>query len=385
MYLIAQDNRLWIWPEASYINLVYAILIIAVGFIGYLIVNIFFMAGKTKERNWSVIEAFARRNKLSGKEIKILKIFFEQLPVTSQESLDFAFEKAEFKNQLHRFLLKFPDLDAEWKVRIIDKLFPRKDHLIEIKSLYDLYEGENCGLEVNDIHYLVRIVKKTQKELLLSATEWIPDAKLVNQAVKLYAYRPDIGGFLLSGTIRAIVKSGMIFTHDGKVEQKGDSHLMTVMEIPVELSSWTMKREKIVIEKEEKPVIKKALPQEQEFIDLDEIEENKPVEENVPDEPDEKIIESRVDVKLDAITDRISDRALLFSISRGMPSELWKHEVWELKMVLPGDREFKCRGNIIKTSSSNKYIFKYIDATGEMQKNLFQMIKENNPVRERLL
>jgi hypothetical protein len=268
-----------------------------------------------------------------------------------------------FKNRLYDFLEGRGDAAERQKARILDKLFTRiPPEYREITKPGDLREGETAELEIDSERkkerHLAAVVEVMANELAFHVAGWNPPAGTEGRDVKVYVYRPGEGGFVLEGKAGRTGKNSLFYQHTGRIRNLEDYHLMALKKLPVKFISW--------------PVVK---------------EEGEGLEESA-----EKHIENIV---IHGTTEKISDRAFLFQFKDEDDRAKYhgnKTRIWQIHLNLPveeeKEHEFTCRGRILAKEATREekkvFLFKYIDCTQDDRKALYDFIKNNSPVREKL-
>lgn len=264
--------------------------------------------------------------------------FFAGLKAVEQEEV--LSSQRSFARRLQHYLAAHPNITGNDRVEIFDKVLPGATSRIEVKEVADLREGELCAVDINKKSYLATIMKKKDNQVLLT----LIDRVALNPAVaQLYAYRPQLGGYLIPGSILKVNGLSIIFKHEGQIEFRGDQHLMTVASLAFSLSRWPH------------PEL---------------------------DEPDETADEKAplVDV-FTGTTDRISDRAISMRFDSEPPAWILKRqEFWELNLELP-DSPLVCRIRIT-AYRSGMWLMRPVDLDGAERNRLFAFISAHEPVRE---
>ena len=333
------DNRIIILPFGDIWTLV------GIGaFIVFLVLLYFLAYRYTKKREvkstrWRILLNFLLRHDLVTKEVEDVRKFYQSLNAQTQEEIITSTRR--FHRLLDDYLSGKSELGVEEKVNILEKLFPSSDRFEEVKEPMDLMTGESCAVVAQEDKFMGSVVKKSADELMISIDEFVPLMLKKESPVGVYVYRPHIGGFLISGTIRELGPDFIIFKFNGNVEQKSGHHLMADMETQAVFLPWPMP------------------------------------------EPGEKSASHEIK----AVTSIFSDRAIVFTAinEEDIHYYLNRHEIWSLNTKLPGGYVFTCRG-IISPSKlfEKKFIFKFLDASETARNVLFIDIKEHNPVTERI-
>lgn len=345
--------KYWQWPKFTYVDLLLLLVFIVILLLIFFILKIDYRRQIRREKRWFNILHFANEKRLSPGQIAALRSFFFNLPTITQKSL--LNNKGFFRSSLYNFLEHKIELSSELKVQLLEKLFTEpgtQDNQLEIRTLRDLKEGELCSIEFKEEHHLGNIVEIEDLKLLFSIPEFVPKDDLTETSVKVYVYRPDIGGFLLFGKIINARKESIAFKHNGVIKMIRDYHLMAFLEFSIKIMSWPIFSEKEIT-----------------------LGFNK--------------ISKKKNIVLHGVSEKISDRGLTFNFVNEEDKKAFKKSsvtTWEIHLALIDGYEFICRGKILapSESSSRHFIFKYVDASEEARKHLFMLIKMNNPVRENL-
>ncbi|MCX7632776.1 MAG: hypothetical protein N2Z22_05525, partial [Turneriella sp.] len=292
---------LLLWGEADHLRLPdfdprtlpYFFAFLAAVVIGFLFLHWRARRKAEKEALSNRFMQIVLHHNLSKKQYQAVLQFFRQLKEAQQNEI--LLSQKAFAQHLHDYLEKQPELSAADRVEIFDKLFPQSSGKIEIRSVADLRSGEFCALDWENRSCLATVLKvKGENQVLLSTHD--PISLPVGDA-RLYAYRPELGGFLLSGRILRTGRGSAIFEHSGAIEFRGDQHLMATVTLPVVLEKWP----KMPMEKANEPAAEDAVP-----------------------------------TVYYGETERISDRALTLRLKQAPTTrELNQQDFWELTLSLP--------------------------------------------------
>jgi hypothetical protein len=349
-----------VWPEFTGATATVLVAIIVVTMIAVVALAVYTQFMNKQERAWNELLRFAYQHRLTSNEVKILHNFFlkNQQTFSFQQNLSLLKDQEVFKEKFRDYLADNKIADSEKNVQILDKLFLPSSTTKEILSLNDVIIGESCSVHFTDSIQLGVIVKRTDQELLVRIPEWDAKGTVENEAVILYFYRPEMGGFLLAGNIRKFKKGSIVFKFDGTIEMKGDGHLMAKIQ-----RNGTLKPNEIDI------IPDMTIGQ------INSIDENgNPNDLGIPQK-----------VELSVQTELVSDQAILLRIKEYIiPGFLKKHDIWELTIPV-GEVELELHGRILKSKEGEqKYIFKFIHVTDEDRKILFEEIKKHNPVHAKI-
>lgn len=350
------DNRIIILPIADFWTYVGITIFFIVLILIFIFSYVYVKRSEIKDTRWSILLKFLLRHDLAVKEVEFIHEFYLSLEQQIQEEIITSTKR--FHHLLNEHLLKSSTLDAEEKVNILEKLFPAAERFEEIRTLLDVMTGEVCAVEAlspnpesetqspgqepeTGAKFMGAIVKKSPDELMISIDDFDPLVLGRNAPVGIYVYRPHIGGFLFHGTVRQPGPDFILFSFNGKIEQKSGHHLMAQIETPVLFKPWPMPA------------------------------------------PGEK----GYDHEISGNTYLFSDRALVFSPANEADIHFYlnRHEIWSVSAKLPGGYVFTCRGTIFPSKFYDKmFVFKFLDA-GETSRNiLFLDIKEHEPVSEHI-
>jgi hypothetical protein len=275
---------------------------------------------------------------LTKRQYSAVNEFFHSLKEAQQNEI--LLSQKALAHYLHQFLRQHKTLKASDKVEVFDKILPGMTSQIEVKTVEDLRTGEPCAIDIGQTSYLATILKTKDNQVLVSLAEKIV---LRLGPAKLYAYRPNLGGFLLSGAITRVNGMSAIFKHEGAIEFRGDQHLMSVVTLRLRLEPWP------------KPEVEADL------------------------EPGETPAETPY---LLAETERLSDRALAIRFIERPPDLILKRqEFWEMTLELPGE-PLICRVRIAAYKPPELWLARPVDLDEQGRRRLYKFISENKPVRE---
>lgn len=279
------------------------------------------------------------RRGLSKFQLNIANNFFSSLREAQKDEI-FLSPKS-LQTYLHQYLDSHPTLPAHDRTEIFDKLLPHNTSQIEIKSVSDLRVGEVVAIDVETKSYLATVLKIKDEMVLVSSSEK-RDLE-IGAKVKLYAYRPLLGSFLLEGEITKSTGQSVVFKHSGVIEFRGDQHLMSEVVLPFQLEAWPHPK-----------------------ADLEISENTKAVE------------------IFAGSTEKISDRGFVVTFAT-KPSDamLRRQEYWEITLALP-DEPLVCRVRIVPHQKASRWLMRPADLDETGRALLFKFISANTPVREHL-
>lgn len=373
------------WPKTAPIDIWVLILIIV--FVLALFILLLYYQKRNAARNqmWIMLRQHIKKRGLNPTEIRILKDFFNSL--SKKESADLFLNPLSFYRKLYKWFANTSGIDSHLEVRVLDKLFSTFFSTGPVSSISNLRSGEACSIELeNGSHHLGKIISAKKGEFFLS----VPDIEKghkkgfkINQKIHLYVFRPNHGVYRLHGLLSHLWKDGISFAFDGKISHQGIAHYMCIIELDCKLTPWPQKS---TIGKSEPKTTNESDSENKPISSMMDAS-NKPIDvENEFDNPEENDIES-IPIVIHGKTSRVSDRALIFySDEENSQTVINQSKVWELELKLPDGYLLKCKGKFVQAQAEqSKFLFKYLDISENSQKILFSMIKENKPVREKLL
>lgn len=366
------------WPEVGSTHITFGILFVFGVLLVFVVTRGIYLRAGRRDARWSVLIQYAMRHQVRGKDLKILRRFYDGL--TNDESLRVVDDRRYFHASLHDFLSSgrnISPLHMRDRVRMLDSLFPYANIQLDIKSIRDLQPGEICSLEFDSPEEprLCTILRRKNDAVWLSAPGWSPASMPDGDQAQIYIFRPDAGGFLIEGRILRAEKEAVLFGDIGQIQPYGDRHLMAAIEVPLTLIPW--------------PPIPAAPPQKMESEESQSPEASSPEAQSTPARV--------VPIQIQGTCKLVSDRALLFftedqssgdeGIGRGGRDLLEGQEVWEIDLVLPGGFAFRCRGIVLPSGQGGRgrWLFKYLDADESQRRAIFEEIKGAGPKRERLV
>lgn len=369
------------WPQFKLAAFIGTLVVLTLILIVYLMIRLRVAQQAQRDAAWLSLAAYGLKRKLSQLEMNLLRRFYDSL--SAEDRSQILHNKRVFHAKMHDFLVANRQVEPRARVQLMDRLFPEIDFQVEIKSLRDIQPGESCSVEFDGHRMLGWVVKKTDNELWISLPNWTPERTYIGDAAQIYFFRPNIGGFLVHGSLQRAGRNGLVFEKPERIEFYGDQHLMARLELPIRLTAWAPGGQgPVMVEIDEAPKTSGA---------QDTPAADARVESDSADEAGSSASADavhRVPLSLDGETDRISDRALIFVFARtaSQPERLIrKYEVWEADLTLPIGFRFKCRGRILPGSTPGRFIFRYLDASDLARRMLWEEIKSHGPEREQLV
>lgn len=339
----------YVWPQftSDKANIL-IFLFIGIAFVLFLMYYIGNQQLKSRV-NWNQLLKYAYSHKLNSVEIKIIEEFFKKKDLGIHGNINLVLDKRKFHSDLFDFLDKHDEVSREASVIILDKLFPENKSELDIKSLNEIVIGEPCSVDIGDELLLGYVLKKSVRELFISVRKF--PIEMINNPgeIRLYFYRPELGGYFLNGALRKVRENGFIFTWDGEINISGERHLMITFSLTFKLIPWEIKAKEI---------------------------ENTDVE--------KEIFGANC---ISGSTDKISSHAILMKFNEFSDLNLLKkYDLWDIEIELPGKGLITLEGKIAPSSSdSSKHIFKYINIHEEEKKTIMNFIMARNPVREEII
>lgn len=278
------------------------------------------------------------RRALTRTQLAAMQDFFHRLHEVEQNEI--MLSQKSLEHHLHQYLERHPELSATDRVEIFDKLLAGTTSQIEIKSVSDLRIGELCALDAGKTSWLTTMMKTKDDQVLLTSYDKAP---IPLGAGHIYAYRPGLGGFLLSGEITKVKDHSVIFRHNGHTDFRGDQHLMTSVAIAVKIERWP--HPELGIESE-------------------------------------KTGESAGIENFTGLTDKISDRALTVRFTPSPPDwMLARQDFWEMTLDMP-EKPIICRVKVARYQKTDLHFLRPIDLESAERNRLYKFIAAHNPVRE---
>lgn len=369
----------WIFPKFDTIYIFYILLMGLAAFIYVKFMNYLQNKQASVVNHWVEFQRYAIARKCNQVELNILHSFYDHLNDDEREMYLLPENRNKLKNALYRYFLKSTANTTEKEVNLFDKLFRSGvEFKKEILSLNDLTIGEVAALEADGREELTYVMQKTSDELLLSAKGISKDLLVPGKEAKLYVFRPSSGGYLLDGKVIRTNESGVIFHFNGKIERKGESHLMLLDKMSITVSPWPPPEQKKDLELDKNKLM----------LSEENIDKQLEVLKRIAKDQKENN-EKRFDIKDTAkpfitLSERLSDRGILFTFPSGISSEIWKHQdLWEVSFSFEKGPEFHVRAKMMPTKQKSElFLLRFVDADEAMRKSLYEEIRKRGGVRE---
>lgn len=369
----------WIFPKFDTIYIFYILLMGLAAFIYVKFMNYLQNKQASVVNHWVEFQRYAIARKCNQVELNILHSFYDHLNDDEREMYLLPENRNKLKNALYRYFLKSTANTTEKEVNLFDKLFRSGvEFKKEILSLNDLTIGEVAALEADGREELTYVMQKTSDELLLSAKGISKDLLVPGKEAKLYVFRPSSGGYLLDGKVIRTNESGVVFHFNGKIERKGESHLMLLDKMSITVSPWPPPEQKKDLELDKNKLM----------LSEENIDKQLEVLKRIAKDQKENN-EKRFDIKDTAkpfitLSERLSDRGILFIFPIGISSEIWKYQdLWEVSFSFEKGPEFHIRAKMMPTKQkSDLYLLRFVDADETMRKSLYEEIRKRGGVRE---
>lgn len=369
----------WIFPKFDTIYIFYIALMGLAAFIYVKFMNYLQNKQASVVNHWVEFQRYAIARKCNQVELNILRDFYEHLNEEEREVYLLPENRNKLKNALYRYFLKSNTNTTEKEVDLFDKLFRSGvEFKKEILSLNDLTIGEVAALEADGREELTYVMQKTADELLLSVKGISKDLLVSGKSAKLYVFRPSSGGYLLDGTVVKTNESGLIFHFNGKIERKGESHLMLLDKISITVSPWPPPEQKKDLELDKNKLL----------LSEENIDKQLEVLKRIAKDQKENN-EKRFDMKETAkpfitLSERLSDRGVLYTFPAGISAEIWKHQdLWEVSFSFDNGPDFHIRAKMMPTKQkSDLYLLRFVDADEATRKSLYEEIRKRGGVRE---
>ncbi|MCG6143073.1 hypothetical protein [Leptospira bandrabouensis] len=378
MNFIAQV--VWIFPKFDTIYLFYIFLMGVAAFIYVKVMNYIQNKQTSVVNHWVEFQRFAVARKCNQVELNILHAFYDHLSEEEREIYLLPENRNKLKNALYRYFLKSNANTTEKEVDLFDKLFRSGvEFKKEILSLNELTIGEVAALEADGREELTYVMQKTTDELLLSVKGLSKDLLVPGKEAKLYVFRPSSGGYLLEGKVVRTNESGVIFHFNGKIERKGESHLMLTDKVSITVSPWPPPDEK----KQVLELDKNKLLLTEENIDK-QLEVLKRIAKDQKENNEKRFDIKETPRPFITLSERLSDRGILFSFPPGTSSEIWKQQdLWEVSFSFENGPMFHIRAKMMPTKQkSDLYLLRYVDADETVRKTLYEEIRKRGGIRE---
>lgn len=312
-------------------------------FLAAVVLGLIFLQWRLQRKRalWALSNRFMQvilNRGLTKAQHAITERFFQELKPAEQEEV--LTSQRALARRLQEFLGAHPAISGNDRVEIFDKILPGATSRIEIKDIDDLREGELCAIDVGRQSHLATAMKKKDGQVLLTLIDKIV---LRPGEAQLYAYRPQLGGYLIPGGILKVNGPSVIFKHEGAIEFRGDQHLMTIVPLGFSITAWPHPE-----------------------LDVTESAESEP-----PPVPE----------VFSGMTDRTSDRAISVKFQNEPPPWIMKRqEFWELTLELP-EKPIECRIRITPYRAG-MWLLRPVDLDGAERQRLYRFIAEHEPVRE---
>ncbi|MCE9500105.1 MAG: hypothetical protein K8R21_06360 [Leptospira sp.] len=382
LIFLGQEKPILKMPEGSFITLFIAIAIIVIATVAFFVVNNIIQKSKVKDIQWDRVLAFILKKGFSQKEVSVLEDFFGTLSGAEKESFNPVINKKLCYSMLYGYLVNNERVPADMRVQVMSKLFFERQTDFEPKTTMDLHTGEACSLEMTSKNIFTVIMKQTASKLLLKNNKQMPEENNLSIPVSVYAFRNGFGGFALLGNIIAVVKEGIVFDHNGKIEARGEQHQMTSIELPFELRTSIIS----IRDSGHNPAKGGAASISDTINELDELLGKRPapkIEKTTESVPAPKHT-FKEELKSYGMTEKISDRGLIFRFVSAPPEDLMKrNEIWEISLKLPNGFTFVCRGVIVQAGArQGAYLFKYTEISETAKKIIIGQIRDLGAERE---
>jgi hypothetical protein len=402
--ILASD--ILVMPKVGQEDIIYFFVILVLGGITYYLIK--HLAYKQKlqssSKGFSQSEALIRR--LTPAESKVIKLFVSRLKPELREKLLLTGNWLLVKQELYHFLISSKKLQPEIAVRIFDKIYLKKPLPHEFTEK-DIIIGEIAALILPGGEELVRIVRKTDQDILLSAVQSDLGTGVKKISTKLYLYRPHQGGFYLPGEIIGILNDAIIFHITGKIEHAGHAHLMLTNRFPAHISSWPEIPDSSpgTNEWEDHPLLEPDPEAEEVESEIEKLQEEiqkrfykdskkdpkvaKLPMENITRESNraqenQRDLRLRKNIHFDCDATKLSDRGIVFELPEGMEPDFWKRsEFWMIRFHSPRGREMNIRGKILLSSErGSRFLFRFMDLDEGTRLQIYNEIKDRGGVRE---
>ncbi|MDF3820686.1 hypothetical protein P3G55_12285 [Leptospira sp. 96542] len=372
-------ETVWIFPKFDSIYLFYILLMALAAFVYVRVMNFLQNKQLSVVNYWVDFQKFALARKCNQHEMNILKSFYEGLNGDEREVYLLPENRAKLKNALYRYFLTSNENPTEKEVDLFDKLFRSgSEFKKEILGLNDLIVGEVAALEADGREELTYVMQKTKDELLLSSKGLSKENLLPGKSVKLYVFRPSSGGYLLGGSIQKSNENGVIFLYNGQIERKGESHLMLLDKIQLNISPWPPTDDAAEIQLDRNKLLYSEENIDKQLDVLRRVAKEQKGQNQKPFELRE------VTKPFTTFSERLSDRGILFSLPVGISQEIWKHQdLWEVHFTIPNGPSFDLRAKMMPTKQkSDLFLLRFIEANEVVRKSLYEEIRKLGGVRE---
>jgi hypothetical protein len=326
------DQVSWVWPEftSSTVNWLIGILILGISI--WVFTNLVYRRAIRENFLKQSFLDFGRKKHLHPDELKLIEAFFSNLIWKKYSAEEVIWDKSLFHTLLTDFFLAHKLPSEETHVKILDKLFPNMKETKEILSLNDIVEGEPCAIEYENSHILGKAIRVKNNSLFVSTKDNLTEIIASGKECKIYFYRYILGGYLVYATAYSVHPTGIQFDYTGKIESKGDEHIMAFIEVPVTISEW--------------PV-------------------------------------GIMDHKIVTTSNRVSDRAISVDVELfNDMDELLNSEIVSIKVDFDIDFTLETKARIRKSRTENRLTLKLVGLEEEDKGKLQALIKKKGAVRE---
>ncbi|MCZ8344348.1 MAG: hypothetical protein O9301_15045 [Leptospira sp.] len=375
--------QVWIFPKFEMIYFFYVFLMLVAAFLYVQVMNYLQNKQGKVVNYWGEFQRYARARKCTQAELNILKSFYDTLTEDERELYLFAENRNKLKNALYRYFLNSTENPTEKEVNLFDKLFRSGvEFKKEILSLNDLIVGEVASLEADERGELTYVMQKTTEDLLLSVKGLSPDLLVPGKKAKLYVFRPSSGGYLIGGVISKSGKNGLIFHYDGTIERKGESHLMLVKKISLTISPWPPEdanKQNVVLDKNKILLSEENIDKQLDLL--------RRIAKDQKENNQKKFEFKEMPQPFVTMSERLSDRGLIFVLPPSISSEIWKlQDLWEIQFKIPGGGSYSLHGKMMPVKNrSEMYLIRYVAVDEQTTKQLYEEIRKAGGIRESLI
>lgn len=230
------EKIILIWPEHTI-----PYILITLGIILFVVLLVFLFlrtysgrSGKIEEL-WRNIHKFAMMQRLSSHELELLRIFFDSVPLKTQEQI------ATHKKALESGLLHFFDTvreDPRVRVHLLGSLFARKLQNNEVQGIADLIPGEYVTVETGDVTIFGTVEEKDEFDVDIYCKPGECDRLDKNGPAVVYLYRHAMGGYMLNGEVVSKGNDRIKFRFNGQIDFFGEVHMMSAISVQCEIETW---------------------------------------------------------------------------------------------------------------------------------------------------
>ncbi len=336
----AQDALLWV-----------SVALAIAGPVIFIQTRRYYHRAKARERRWASMVRRAVKQGLTAAQIGHLRKFFVTRGNAQVDEL--LLHREKYRAQLLEFLRQNVNGAARTDVRMFGALFPEAGWSLRIQSAVDLQVGELCSLELAEGTHLGLIIEIVGSDVVLSIPRRNPSAGeiRVGQVGNLFAYRIGVGGFELAGKVVQADRQGIVYRQAGRVQPKGEHHLMANLDMACVLTAWPRKSAALLG--------------------------------TINDPSNSTGGDAAGGIQCKAL--QVSDRGMIFVTRSAGHILLQKQGVWELRLALEGGYNFVCRGFVSPSKTGNaRFYMKFMDVHETGRRVLLQTIMNHAPVQERL-